>query len=111
MVWKRVCAVADIDIGQIAEFQVAVGVCVAVVRSANCVMVVPPLCPHRAEPLRNGFCDEKLITCQKHLWQWEVITGSPTGEARLPLKQYEARVEDGNVMAFIEQELVYEYED
>ena len=51
------------------------------------------------------------MTCTKHLWAWDLRDLSPTGEAEKPLQQYESRVEDGHVVALLDTEIVYEFED
>ena len=36
-----------------------------------------------------------LITCHRHLWQWDVRTGEALGQAEAPLLRYEISEEDG----------------
>jgi toluene monooxygenase system ferredoxin subunit len=109
MTWKNVCSLNALEKGQIVE-HVVDGVRVVVVRGENHVVVIPPLCPHLEEPLRDGFCDGRTLTCQKHLWQWELESGNPLGEARKALKRYMSKVEGGEVLAFIEREILYDYD-
>lgn len=107
--WKKICAIEDLQKRQVSEFRVD-GINVAVVYGDQTVAVIPPMCPHLEEPLRDGFCDGRVLTCHKHLWQWDLETGAPCGEARKPLKRYLSKVERGDVFAFIESEIFYDYE-
>ena len=109
MTWRKVCSVSKLEKRQIAEIEVG-GVRVAVVRGDDQIAVIPPLCPHLEEPLREGFCDGRTLTCHKHLWQWDLESGSPLGEACKPLKRYVSKVEAGDIFAFIDREILYDYE-
>ena len=59
------------------------------------------------------MCSGPVLTCSKHLWQWDMRTGEAAGPAEndRTLLRYDARVEGGEVLARIDDELVYEYED
>lgn len=109
MAWHKICSLSDLCIGQIEEFSVG-GVKVVVVRGEEGVLVIPPMCPHLEEPLREGMCDGKTLTCHKHLWQWDIKTCAPIGEARKPLQFYKSRVENNSVYAMIDEEILYDYD-
>ena len=61
----------------------------------------------------TGMCAGSVLTCSKHLYQWDMRTGEAAGPAEndLTLLRYDVKVEGGDVYARIESELVYEYED
>lgn len=109
MSWKKICSLSELGERQIAEFHVD-GIRVAVVRGDDHIVVIPPLCPHLAESLRQGFCDGRTLTCYKHLWQWDLETGNPLAQARKPLKRYLSKVQGDDIVAFVDHEIVYEYE-
>ena len=109
MPWKKVCSLNDLEKDQIAEFDVQ-GVLAAVVRGENQPVVIPPMCPHLEEPLCEGICDGRTLTCHKHLWQWDLETGNPMGLAQKPLKRYDSKVEGDTLFALIDQEILYDYE-
>ena len=95
----------------IAELTGRILVTVLLTRVGEEYFAYPPLCPHQEEPLRKGLCDGELITCFKHIWQWDVRTGACAGtESRIPLKMYPARKAAGQIEVFIEQPLVYDYD-
>ena len=114
MTWKRVCSTNEVAQGRLAPFVVD-GITVIVANLADDgFSVFPPSCPHMEEPLgQSGMCAGPILTCSKHLHQWDMRTGEAAGPAendRLLLR-YESRVEGGDLLARIESELVYEYED
>jgi toluene monooxygenase system ferredoxin subunit len=110
MAWKVVCSEGAIGESDLKEFNVD-GVTLLLTRVGHEYFAYPPMCPHQEEPLRKGLCDGELITCFKHIWQWDIRTGACAGtESRIPLKLYRVRVVEGHVEAFIDQALVYDYE-
>ena len=74
--------------------------------------IIPPFCPHMAEPLHeSGICRAGTLTCSKHLWQWNLLTGKEQGPAERPLLFYQSEVRDGEVWACVDKELVYEFDE
>ena len=114
MAWKRICSTSDVAPRRLASFVVD-GITVVVANLGDDgFSVFPPACPHMQEPLeQSGMCAGPLLTCSKHLYQWDMRTGDAAGPAEndLVLLRYESKVEGGDVLACIESELVYEYED
>ncbi len=110
MAWKRLCAASSVPEGALAKFEVD-GIAVLVARLEGEFYAYPPLCPHMAEPLElSGLCSEGVLTCTKHLWQWDMRSGAELGAAERPLLLYPTRLEAGELFVEIERELVYEYE-
>lgn len=109
MSWEFACTLDDLRSGEMKRVNIA-NVDVLIVRHEDGVAAIPPSCPHLEEPLENGMCDGKILTCMKHLWQWEVDSGAPIGLAEAPLKMYETKVEDEAVYVFVSEELSYEHE-
>jgi toluene monooxygenase system ferredoxin subunit len=109
--WHCVCAVADLVDGQLQRYQLG-EVAVVVVRVGDEFRVIPPFCPHMAEPLHeSGICRGGTLTCSKHLWQWNVLTGKEQGPAERPLLFYQSEVRDDAVWVCIEEELEYKFEE
>ena len=114
MTWKRVCSTDDVPPNRLASFTVD-GVTVVVAGlDGGGFSVFPPACPHMEEPLeQSGMCAGPVLTCSKHLYQWDMRTGEAAGPAEndLTLLRYDVKIENGDVYARIEHELVYEHED
>lgn len=72
----------------------------------------PPRCPHMEEPLcESGMLFDGLLTCSKHLWQWDMKTGETIGIAEKELLFYDLKQEGEDIYAHIEQALIYEDDD
>lgn len=111
MNWKRVCSADDVAENSLKKFDVD-GVPVLLVNFGEGFRAYPPLCPHMEEPLEeSGICEGGVLTCSKHLWQWDMRTGEMRGEAEKPLLLYEVKQENGDVLVKIEKELEYEYDE
>lgn len=111
MAWKKICSASDVPANQLRKFEVG-GVPIVVANYGEGFRAIPPLCPHMEEPLEDsGAIADCMLTCTKHLWQWDLRTLDIQGEAEKPLKAYDCKVEAGNVMAFVDQEIVYDFDE
>jgi len=110
MSWKRLCAIGDLASDELRKFEVD-GITVVAALVDGAAVAYPPLCPHMAEPLAiSGVCEEGVLTCTKHLWQWHMKTGGEIGIAERPLLCYATKQEDAEVLIDIVSELVYRHE-
>jgi len=55
------------------------------------------MCPHEAIPLADGVCDGSVLTCLEHLWQFDLKTGGPMGDAQEGLKGFPLKEEHGEI--------------
>ena len=111
MSWRRLCSPDDVAQGTLKKVEID-GIAIVVARVGGAFAAFPPLCPHMAEPLEvSGVCDGGTLTCTKHLWQWDITTGTEEGMAEKPLLLYPVKIEAGEVWIDFEQELVYDYDD
>lgn len=111
MSWKAVCATDAVAENSLMQFEVD-GVNILIANVGDGFRAYPPVCPHMEEFLADsGICSAGVLTCDRHLWQWDMKTGEPRGPAEKPLLMYDTKQENGQVMVFIEQELEYEFED
>lgn len=108
---KRLCSASDIAENGMKKLDVD-GVPVLVARVDGEFFAYPPLCPHMAEPLEiSGVCDAGMLTCTKHLWQWNMRTGAEEGMAEKPLLLYPVTREGDEIWIDIESELAYDYDE
>ncbi|MGF1608718.1 MAG: Rieske 2Fe-2S domain-containing protein [Kiloniellales bacterium] len=111
MGWKYVCKADELQDRGLKQFEVE-GVPILLARLGDDFFAYPPLCPHQEEVLAvSGVCDGSTLTCTKHLWQWDMRTGSEIGLAEKPLLMYQVRQDGNDVSVLIEQELKYDYDD
>lgn len=110
MSWIRVCKTSEVEPNSVKKVWIA-GIPVLVVNYGSGFRVVPPVCPHMEEPLEeSGVVAGCVLTCTKHLWAWNLMTLEKQGETEQPLKLYECKVENDELMAFVDGELLYDFE-
>ncbi|MBT6786344.1 MAG: Rieske 2Fe-2S domain-containing protein, partial [Acidiferrobacteraceae bacterium] len=109
--WQRVCNISELSAGTLKRVE-ASGIELIVTNLGDCIRAFPPTCPHLAEPLvDSGLIKDGVLTCTKHLWQWDLRTGEMRGAAEQPVQMYDAVLNDQDVMVRIEQEITYDYDD
>ena len=90
------CASGDVPANGMKEFAVD-GVGVLIVHTGDAFVAFQAMCPHEAVPLEQGVHDGAVLTCLEHLWQFDVRTGAPLGDAQVALKGYRLREERGEL--------------
>lgn len=109
MNWKRVCAAADVPENKLKKFDVD-GIAIIIANYGDGFRGFPPLCPHMEEPLdKSGIMMVGILTCSKHLWQWDLRSGDMMGETEKALLFYDVKQEGDDIFADIENELSYDY--
>mgnify|MGYP001195946612 FL=1 len=111
MAWKRGCKTTDVPENSLKKFWVE-GIPLGIANYGSGFRAFPPVCPHMEEPLENsGILANCILTCTKHLWAWNLASLEMQGETEKPLQTYECKLENGEVLAFVDKEIVYEFED
>lgn len=95
--WRDACSASDLDDEEMVECSVD-GHELLLVRTDDVLVACPARCPHMDEPLSLGIVDGCVLTCTKHMWQWNLETGKPMGPAELPLTVAPVRIEGGRVL-------------
>jgi toluene monooxygenase system ferredoxin subunit len=94
--WKRLGTSKDVPANGMKEFKVD-GVNVLVVNAGDAFFAYQALCPHEAVALEQGIHDGSVLTCLEHLWQFDIRTGAPLGDAEVGLKGYRLKEERGEL--------------
>ena len=94
LAWQRVGATAEVPANGMKEFSVG-GVNVLVVHTGSAYVAFQALCPHETIPLEQGMHDGSVLTCLEHMWQFDIRTGAPLGEALEGLRSYRLKEEGG----------------
>ena len=68
---------------------------VVVVNTGSGFCAYQAMCPHEAIPLEQGIHDGCLLTCLEHMWQFDLKTGAPVGEAETGVTVYPLKEEAG----------------
>ncbi len=111
MSWKKICAASEVPENGLEKFEVD-GIEIMIANYGEGYRAFPPRCPHMEEPLcESGMLFDGLLTCSKHLWQWNMKTGETIGIAERELLFYDLKQEGDVIYAHIDQEHVYEDDD
>jgi toluene monooxygenase system ferredoxin subunit len=106
--WKKICSTAEISENTLEKFEVD-GIEIMLANYGQGYRAFPPRCPHMEEPLcESGVLYDGMLTCTKHLWQWNMETGEMIGIAEKELLFYDVKQEGDDIYAQVEQALVYE---
>jgi toluene monooxygenase system ferredoxin subunit len=106
--WKKICSSAEISENTLVKFEVD-GIEIMIANYGQGYRAFPPRCPHMEEPLcESGVLYDGMLTCTKHLWQWNMETGEMIGIAEKELLFYDVKQEGDDIYAQVEQALVYE---
>lgn len=96
LAWRRAGLAADVPANGMKQFSVD-GVNVLVVHTGDAFVAFQALCPHEAIPLEQGLHDGSTLTCMEHLWQFDIKTGVPMGDALEGLRRYRLKEEGGEL--------------
>jgi len=94
--WTRVCGADEVPVNGMKEFPVG-DVNVLIVSTGSGFVAYQALCPHEAVRLEDGVHDGAVLTCLEHMWQFDVHTGAPLGDAEAGLKSYRLKQESGEL--------------
>ena len=94
--WKRVGTTAEVPANGMKEFSVG-GLSVLIVHTGSGYVAFQALCPHEAIPLEQGMHDGSVLTCLEHMWQFDLKTGAPLGDALDGLRGYPLREDRGEL--------------
>ena len=88
------------------------GIALIIVNYGSGFRAIPPICPHMEEPLdESGVIADCTLTCSRHLWVLGPALARQAGETEKLLGTYEVKQEGDDVLAFVDKEIVYEFED
>jgi nitrite reductase/ring-hydroxylating ferredoxin subunit len=68
-----------------------------VVRSDGTLRAFRDVCPHKGTPLSDGDLAEGVLTCNVHLWEFDVSTGRSINPCGSELTCYPVRVQGGRI--------------
>ncbi len=100
--WRTVCRLAEVPQSGMKEFTVDDSSRILIVHSGSEYFAYQAQCPHEAVALEQGIHDGAVLTCLEHLWQFDVRTGAPLGDAETRLTGYRLKQEDEALHVWIE---------
>ncbi len=100
--WKRACRADEVPRDGLKQVAVDGGPTVVIAGAGDEFFACQALCPHQEVPLAEGVHDGTTLTCLEHLWQFDLRTGEPRGDAEAPMQTYRVKHEDGQVYVWVE---------
>ena len=94
--WKRACRRDEVPANGMKQVAVD-GTDVLLIDTGDAVYACQAMCPHEAVPLEQGVHDGAALTCLEHLWQFDIKTGAPMGDAECGLTMYPVKDEGGTL--------------
>ncbi len=100
--WREVCRVGEVPLNGMKEFAVDGAPMILIVNTGNEYFAYQAQCPHQAVALEQGIHDGSVLTCLEHLWQFDVRTGAPLGDAETGLSSFRLKEDEGALHVWIE---------
>ncbi len=97
MAFQRVCNLDDLWEGEMEAFEVDGQEIVLLHAEGGVVRAVPASCPHQEHPLVEGELDGCILTCNAHLWEFDVRTGKGVNPDDSVLVNFAVKVENEEV--------------
>ena len=97
--WHRLGSLEQVTDGEI-NFMEAGGRHLFVYRKGDSIKVFDSRCPHQVTDIPHLALDGHRLTCPKHHWAFDVETGECVEVGNRPLREFEHKVEDGELHAF-----------
>ena len=110
--WIKVCSAEDVPENTIKRFPVG-DFDIVLANYGDGLRAFPPVCPHMREPLDvSGLLDNGVLTCGKHVWQWDLRTCTKASKlTEENLLFYESKEENGSILVDISKQLSYAWEE
>jgi nitrite reductase/ring-hydroxylating ferredoxin subunit len=97
---KKVCSVADVPAGAVAEIFVE-GTPYAICNVDGKLFCVDGTCPHAGGPLGQGTLEGNRLMCPWHAWEFDCRTGLIDSDEDMSISTYPVTVQQGEVLVDI----------
>lgn len=92
--WKRVTKATNVREGAIHLAFMGLKK-VALSRCDGVLVAFNNACPHAGAPLSAGGIKHGVVTCSRHRWTFNAVSGACSTNPMYALRKYEARERDG----------------
>jgi len=97
--WHDLIAWGDVVDGDITYVDECDGRNVFIYRSGETCNVYDSRCPHQVTDIPHLALEGQQLTCPKHKWAFDVVTGECVAKGTRPLRQFDSRVTAGRLEA------------
>ena len=93
----KVAAKSEIEPGSAKKVEVG-GKEIALFNIGGNFYAVDDTCQHQGGPLSEGACDETVVTCPWHGWQYDVATGACLTNPAVSQTKHDVKVEGDDIL-------------
>ena len=111
-VWRRTVPAGDLVEGSLVRVDVASSggrrraTPVVVARVEGQLHAFEDSCPHAGWPLSDGDYDGRMVSCLRHFWEFDVVTGQSVVPSGWPLRKLPVSVDaEGFVLVDVWKQL------
>jgi nitrite reductase/ring-hydroxylating ferredoxin subunit/alkylhydroperoxidase/carboxymuconolactone decarboxylase family protein YurZ len=97
--WHDLIGWDDVKDGDITYVDDCDGRNIFIYRSAETCNVYDSRCPHQVTDIPHLALEGKQLTCPKHKWAFDVVTGECVAKGTRPLRQFDSRISAGRLEA------------
>jgi nitrite reductase/ring-hydroxylating ferredoxin subunit len=97
--WHDLGGAADIGPGEVEHVERDGHACF-VHHAPQGLVVYDGRCPHEGTDIPATACKGTSLTCPKHGWVFDLVSGDCTGQGNRPLTRRETKIENGRLLAF-----------
>lgn len=97
--WHDVAAVADLKDAQVTYLSAGERH-LFVYRDKDTMKVYDSRCPHQVTDIPHLALQGNTLTCPKHNWAFDIVSGQCTDKGDRPLNQFQHKVEGGRLMVY-----------
>ena len=77
---------------------------IALFKNKDSVFAIRNSCPHQGAELSEGHISDSNVVCPLHGWQFDLKTGTFSGNENIRIPTYKVKVEKDEVFIFMETE-------
>lgn len=97
MEYLKLAAVTDFDATRIRSYSLF-GKKVAIMRLEDgSFQAIEAACKHQGADLTKGEINGNVVTCPRHQWQYDLLSGECLNHDSLPLRRYDLKIEEDNI--------------
>jgi toluene monooxygenase system ferredoxin subunit len=96
MTWQVIMPVEDLWEGELTGVQLG-GKKIVLLNVGGKIRAFEDRCPHLGSQLSEGDLDGGTLTCAKHLWEFDALTGKGANPATCELTVFDTRVREDQI--------------
>jgi len=97
MSFIKVASVNEIPEGAGKTIQVN-GRAIAILNNQGKLFAIDNTCAHRGGPLGEGMCQNNIVTCPWHGWEYDLETGICTFDDSIKLPTFEVKIQGNDIL-------------